>query len=213
MKSKTYQLQKSDSHFVSKTIKTTIAVFLIAVFSISCSKKEPQEVNNTPNKIVEENPLKGIIAAFGTDPNITVASLGDPRYVGYTFKTKVNGKISALQFKNPVNNGDVAIFDKLTKTLIKNEIITGKVSTENTKEIEPIQIEAYREYVIATIVTNAYKYEKKNGSVINFPISAGNVEIVNFIKSSGFPNGATMPTQTINTEFNGDMSFVFLPEK
>ena len=83
-----------------KTIKITIAILAIAIFSISCSKDgEPTTVSVVV--IPEQNPLPGYLFASGFDQILTNrVNSGDYEF-GYSFAPLVNGTMTAIVAKIP----------------------------------------------------------------------------------------------------------------
>jgi hypothetical protein len=206
MKSTINQLQKSDSHFVSKTIKTILALAFVAIIA-SCSKD-----NKTPEVVLAplQDPLREYLEASGFNQGVMEFKNNNQLEVGYSFAPLVNGKITAIVVKIPdVQAGlRVTIWDKVNATVIRTETLDITSSgVEVIKPITPIELFKDKEYFITMNTNDFYIHEKTNLADVTYPFVVGDIKITSY----GFKKLATqtMPTTPYLSQYTGDCSFKF----
>lgn len=187
-------------------MKNLILLF-IAVFFFSCSKSD-----SVTKSYFEQNPLQGYLSISRFEERKD-AYLGSypTRESGFSFIPNVNGKINAIIAALPYDYPDlrVTVWDKASSTVLRTEIIN--VTTPGTnivKQIEPINLQKDKEYVLSYNVKNWYRHEKQLSGDATYPI------VVNDIKITGFYYSVTtaqlIPSTIVNKYYDGDCTFNFL---
>ena len=196
-----------------KTLKATIIVLVLTIFTVSCSKDDAAPTPVTPpvtiNPVIygEENPHFAFISRM---PNITpfINAIGGPSQTGYIFKCTEKGKINAFVVKIPATNSALKVFlwDKVTLALIKSELINvTSANVDITKDITPILLEKNKEYLV-TISTDDYFYHETSSGAVPYPIIAGNIQILGTRSGSG---ELCPQSGGSSNGYSGDISFKF----
>lgn len=201
-----------------KTIKTTIAILALSIFTIcfasslllvSCSKDDappPAPVVIAP----EQNPLPGFLATTGYNQQTNPIINGTIFEQGFSFIPLVNGKITTIVVQLPAIKTDlrVTVWDKANSSILLTEIINiPAANTEITKNITALNLIKDKEYIISFSSDDYYLRSKTDQSAVTYPITIGDIKVTNYLDKSG--SSQTMPTIPRNTGFFGDCSFKF----
>ena len=195
-----------------KKLQNIIAVTLVTIFALSCSKND--EVPITPavvNPIIynEENPFNAFIATMSNSGQVSNSIYGEVQW-GYIFKCTERGKINSLMIKIPVINNALKVYmwDKATLALIKTEIVNVSAANVNIiKIVTPILLEKNKEYVI-TIFSDDYIVHSSPSGAVSYPVVAGTIQILGTLSGvdgacpTGIGNGSS-------NSYRGDVSFNF----
>jgi hypothetical protein len=191
-----------------KNIKTTIAIFIVSFFAISCSKDDSAPTPTPAPVYQEENFLTSFLSQANFPAPFASSNELFATENGLSFKPTVKGKITSFLIKSPQSQDiEVTLWDASTKTkitsltieTIPNTFIKGTLST-------PINLEKGKEYTISFFSDDRYNYEK--ATAISYPVVCGNITITNnlvTISGSGYP--------TINADdkfYSGDCTFTFI---
>lgn len=190
-----------------KNLKTTIAIFALAIALFSCSKKEDSE---TPIIAPEQNPFAGYLVATGFYENTRILTNNRDFEFGFSFIPKVNGKITAIVVKQPEAKADlrVTIWDFATETPIRTiNMGTVLAGIENTKIIAPIDLAKDKKYLISMNTNHYYIHQKSDFSEVVYPFLVGDIEITNYLEKEG--TNQILPTFISNSGILGDCSFKF----
>jgi hypothetical protein len=187
-----------------KTLQTTIAILLISIFAMSCSKDD-ETINS------EQNPLPGFLEKTGFNQK-ELLRVDNPNFLetGFAFIPLVNGKITAVVVKLPVKKLDVrvTIWDKTNESVLLTETIdVTTVNTEITKAITPLNLTKDKEYIISFSVTDCFRRRNTAGIEATYPFTIGDIKITSFNYKGG--PAQAMPTNTDSLEYLGDCSFKF----
>jgi hypothetical protein len=190
-----------------KNLKTTITVLAFSIFAISCSKSDDK-----PSSYQEENFLQGYINNAGL---VYQNEDGGVQYreLAFTFKPLVKGKINAINVKTPQTSGEklyYKIWDKATNALIKplTEINGHTANTNFNFPIDPIVLEKNKEYIFVLQMTNWRVYKKTDNSDIVYPITVGNIVILDKLYKGTQANSISEYNSDLK-EYYGDFSFNF----
>jgi hypothetical protein len=188
-----------------KTLQKTLA-FIALFFLFSCSKDDDVQQTTSYD---EENPLSGYLSVAGFNQMQTLTTVGVYE-LGFSFKPLVKGKINALVLKNPaVVNLRVTIWDATTETPLLSEMVNLPTSNlEVVKPITPLQLEKDKTYRITMQSQTGYAHYKADQSNTTYPITSGNIQIIDFKSGDGttIPTYPTIPYLNI---YGGDCSFKF----
>jgi hypothetical protein len=201
----TYKLKQI---IMKNSIKTIIAIFIVSVIGISCSKDDDK-----PQAPVYQT--EDFLGGFLANANYSsrVAALDEILIAEYglVFKPNVKGEVSALVMNSPKAGVTmrVTLWDKATKAIIKQSNIS--IVTVNTKTYAqinpPIQLTKDKEYVISFKATNRWFHEKTTN--VAYPIVSGNITVLNAVTSSLVVAGDFPINDSDKNRFSGDCSFVF----
>ena len=187
-------------------MKNLILTF-IAVLFFSCSKSESETKN-----YFEQNPLQGYLSISRFEERKD-AYLGSypTRESGFSFIPTVTGKINAIIAALPYAYPSlrVTVWDKASSTVLRTEIINVTTAGTNiVKQIEPINLQKDKEYVLSYNIKNWYRHEKQLSGDATYPI------LVNDIKIKGFYYSETaaqiLTSLVVNKYYDGDCTFNFL---
>jgi hypothetical protein len=209
---------------------------LLGSLFAACSKSSssPNDGGGGTKKYPEENMLKAYLDATAFDKTEVktvgfVNALLDPVVqqgyvgIGLVFTPKVTGTINAITLKLPFNssvnanfkNGisvllwDVADTKKELKTFVVPNFSGGE---EATLKIEPYLLTKGKQYAIATATYIYYNHSySAGGKNATYPVQEGNIRIDKYIYSDPLLlSGAyKFPDRTINSNYSGDLGFVF----
>jgi hypothetical protein len=189
-----------------KTLKTTFAFLVIALFTISCSKSD--EATPTSKVYPEENFLDGYLALSQFNQVTSDITLSAEGELGTEFTPLVTGKITNLKIKIPISNPAlrITLWDKAAVTIIKTE--TVNVATANTLftfDINDIDLVKNKAYIISANSASFYQRTKIGDTNTIYPITSGNIRV------DGVKGGASqiMPTNSVLNYYLGDFSFNF----
>jgi hypothetical protein len=187
-----------------KTLQTTIAILLVSIFALSCSKDDEAI---SP----EQNPLTGFLEQTGFNQK-ELLRIDNPNFIeiGLAFIPLVNGKITAVVVKLPVKKLDVrvTIWDKVTESVLWTETIDiTTANAEITKAITPLSLTKDKEYIISFNVTDCFRRRNTAGLEVAYPFTIGDIKITSFNYKGG--SAQDMPTNTDSLEYLGDCSFKF----
>ena len=192
-----------------KTIKTTITILAIAIFSISCSKDDEQ----APAPVVvipEQNALAGYLTASGFDQKLTnQVNLSDYEF-GYSFIPLVNGTMTAIVAKIPDTHIGmrVTIWDKVAGTVLRTETIdVATAGVEVTKAITALSLIKDKEYFITFNSNDWYDHRKTDNTSVTYPFTVGDIKVTGYSYRTG--TAQAMPNTPITTYYAGDVSFKF----
>jgi hypothetical protein len=182
--------------------KVVFALLLLSVALISCTKKCVKG---------PESPLTGFLAKSTFLRNEPLRQQGVPTdEIGFTFRPKVNGTITAFSIKvpNTVVDVPVTLWDGESKAQIKTVLISTTASDLlATKTITPIAVAAGKTYVISMNTNNSYDYQNADAGTA-YPITVCNIDILNCCYNFGF--GTSYPGGVYaNTKFRGHVDFTF----
>jgi hypothetical protein len=158
-----------------------------------------------------ESPLASFLAKSTFSQTDPLRQQGVPSdEIGFRFRPKVNGSITAFSVKIPNVAADVPVtlWDGVTnmplKTILINVTASDFVTTVPTSAIPLV---AGREYVMSMNTSNSYDYQNADNATA-YPITVCNIEILNACYNFGF--GTSFPGQKFeNTKFRGNVDFVF----
>ena len=191
-----------------KTLKTTIAILALSLFTISCSKDD-----EASKKVYEiENPLAQYLINTGfKNAYPTIPGLGFYE-VGFTFKPLVSGKIISINIKLPdvKNNIKVTIWDLQTQMVVfDNSFNVSTAASNMVFDINPLSLAANKDYVISMNTDSYYVNKASFLSSVNIahPITVGNISILNSRSKSG--NTQILPTTISTSSYSGNCSFNF----
>jgi hypothetical protein len=190
-------------------MKKIISILVLSIFVISCSKSD--DTPSQPKTFPEENFLQGYLNNAGLVYQMEGGGV-QYRELAFTFKPLVKGKINSINVKTPQTAGDLyyKIWDKATNTLIRPLTkITGYSSNVDfNKPIEPIVLEKNKEYVFVLQMTNWRVYKKANDSDVAYPITSGNIVILDKLYNSSQANSIADYSSDLK-QYYGDFSFNF----
>jgi Domain of unknown function (DUF4082) len=192
-----------------KTIKTKIAILMLAFLSISCNKDD-DPAPTPPAANPEVNPLEAyLIATRFSEQTSNQLNQGDYEF-GLSFKPIVNGKITAFVVKIPDANASLrmTIWNKTTASVLKSETINyATAGVEVTKAISPIDVVAGTEYFVTFNSNDWYDRRKTNGTNASYPIIVGDISITGYSFKDG--SAQAMPDSPQLGYYAGDISFKF----
>ncbi|MEO8234968.1 MAG: hypothetical protein ABI549_06100 [Flavobacterium sp.] len=190
-----------------KTIKTTIAILALAIFSISCSKDDEA----TPAVVIpEQNPLAGYLTASGFDQALTNHINSVDYEFGYSFTPLVNGTMTAIVAKIPdIHIGmRVTIWDKVAGTVLRTESIDMiAAGVEVTKAINALTLVKDKEYFITFNSNDWYDHRKTDNSAVTYPFTIEDIKITGYSYATG--TAQAIPNTPQTTYYAGDVSFKF----
>ena len=187
-------------------MKNLILLFIV-IFLFSCSKSDSET-----KTYFEQNPLQGYLSISRFEERITGYIGSNPeRESGFSFIPSVNGKISSIIAALPYTYPSlrVTVWDKASSTVLRTEIINVTTPGINiVKQIESINLQKDKEYVLSYNVKNWYRHDKQLSNNTTYPI------VVNDIKITGFYYSVTtaqlIPSTVVNNYYDGDCTFNFL---
>ena len=189
-------------------------IALLLCFSLTTTFCSKDDAPAPPAALAPlQDPLPGFLVASGFDHGIGSIINVNPtvfRQMGFSFTPLVNGKITAIVLNLPaIRSENVSIYDKATGTILKTERVeVGSPNVQTVKEIEPLTLEANKEYVIAFTSSSWYTHFRSNNTPTIYPITVGDIKITSYCE--GFVYVDIMPTIfTIKNYFSGDCSFKF----
>ena len=194
-----------------KTIKTTIAILALSIFSFSCSKDDAPASQTPVVAASEQNPIPGFLIEtrfnqrVDARPNATTLTF----IYGFSFIPLVDGKITAIVAKLPGANPDlkVTIWDKATgASPIIETINLATANLEVTKSITPLNLVKNKEYVITFSSNDSYKHYRTNETNVTYPITSGDIQITGIGVGTTFEN---LFDNNIRGAYFGDISFKF----
>lgn len=190
--------------------KLYVILAFAAIFSIaSCSNNNDDDHVVQPTNYPVENPLSKYHETAGFTTTTNFINSGDYEF-GLAFSPDVKGKITAITIKLPDTNPNlrVTIWDYTTKTVLRTETLNVTASnTLITKEISELALEKDKKYLITMNSNDWYKRAKADNSNATYPITAGNIKMLEYRWGSG-----TTQTFPVNISLNyngGDLSFNF----
>jgi hypothetical protein len=195
-----------------KILKTTIAILMLTVLFVSCSKNE--ETPPTKNLVIfpEENFLDSFLNTSGL-VQVNTPQITNPIYYtwGFSFKPKVNGTINSIVIKLPSSDGDVKvrIWKVSTQTLLKETSVL--VATNNlvvTKSIEKLPLLKEEEYIITMDANSYFERKRSDNQSVNYPIEANNIKITGILNRS-VTNTFPGLSDARRAYYFGDLSFNF----
>ncbi|AYZ11687.1 DUF4082 domain-containing protein [Chryseobacterium arthrosphaerae] len=183
-------------------------LLLAAVFSAaSCSKDDDEII--TPVTYAVENPLNKYHEAAGFTVTTNFINSGNYEF-GLAFSPDVKGKMTAITVKLPDTNANlrVTVWDYTAKTVLRTETVNVTASnTLITKEISELALEKDKKYMITMNSNDWYKRSKPDNTNAVYPITAGNIKILEYKWGSG--TAQTFPAMTSLDYNGGDLSFNF----
>lgn len=189
-----------------KTLFYTFATVLLLSFT-SCSKDDENTPTDTPVNYPEENPYQSFLNSSGINSNY---NSGNGYYeAGLKFNPTVNGKLTKLFIKLPVDKTDVRItvWDVFNQEVLRTETfesITGNV--EASKNITPLLLEKDKEYIVS-FNSNSWYQRNNTDSNIPYPITIGNIVYTGF---QSIPTiSQSYPSTSHPAAIAGDVSFTF----
>ncbi len=187
-------------------LKKTIATLVVTVILFSCSKSD----DPAPEVLAPlQDPFPGFLETSGLNNIVPSLNLGF-KELGLSFSPLVKGKITAIVVKMPeTQNGlRVTIWDKSTSTVLRTESIDVMTpDTETIKQITPLNLEQFKDYMISINTNDAYYRTKSNQSAISYPFIIGDIKITSFNIKSG--TDQVIPSEIYSDSFRGDFSFKF----
>jgi hypothetical protein len=187
--------------------KIYFGLIIVCIATASCIK-----TNTTPTcPKGPESPLSGFLAKSTFLKNEPLRQQGIATdEIGFTFRPKVNGNITAFSIKVPnvAEDVPVTLWDGTSKAQIKTILISTTASDLlATKSITPIPVTAGKTYVISMNTNNSYDYQNADAGTA-YPITVCNIDILNCCYNFGF--GTSYPGGTYsNTKFRGHVDFTF----
>lgn len=185
-----------------KTIKILTGA-LFAILAVSCSGED-----GNPSYSVE-NPLESFYEQTNLlDTGNRIDS--ESCEFGLVFSPNVKGVMKAITVKLPQANPTlkVTIWDYTTREFLRTEIVD--VSSSNTLVSHPIselELEKDKKYMITMNSNDWYFSGTLDESDIEYPITAGNIEILEFRWT--FAEGQDFPVNVPTFYVRGDLSFDF----
>ena len=197
-----------------KTIKTTIAILALSIFTISCSKDNaPSPAIATELKIYDkENPLPEFLTKANLNNLVPSSPTDGKQEIGLTFKPLVKGSITAIEIKIPfeVSNLIVSIWDFETQQIIRTETINNMNSgTRKIAFITPLTLIKDKRYVISMNTNSYYTYRNVAANVDDYPIIIGNIAVLNTNYSPDTVTNPTYPSTIFIGKYSGNCSFLF----
>ncbi len=198
-----------------KTIQTTIAILVLSIFAISCSK----DADSQSDKVFDtQNPLAGYLETSGFTV-LHAISIDAPNSLGtefgLTFMPLRSGVINSFVVKTPGVNLDmrITIWDKAAATIVRTELINvPEKNSEVVVNIPPIALVKNKEYVFSWKTTSCFILRKPNNQDANYPVTIQDIKIISFKKTNiGANTPYTMPSTPVLQFYNGYSSFNFQP--
>lgn len=195
---------------MKKTIFKTLLIGLMTLSIFSCSKDD----SPSSTSFQEENFFDGYLSTTGFNQEfVEFVNSGNFEF-GLEFAPLVNGSITSLRLKLPDANPSlrVTIWDKVAGTIIKTEIVN--VATANTVynfDIIDIPLVKDKEYAITMNSNDWYNRKKTDGTDATYPLTVGNIKIVNYIWSGGITQN--YPGSESGSYVAGDLSFNFIQKQ
>jgi hypothetical protein len=182
--------------------KFAFALLITSFALVSCTKKCVKG---------PESPLSGFLSKSTFLKNEPLRQQSVPTdEIGFTFRPKVNGTITAFSIKvpNAVMDVPVTLWDGTSKAQIKTILIsTTAADLVATTSITPIPVTAGKTYLISMNSNNSYDYQNADAGTA-YPITVCNIDILNCCYNFGF--GTSYPGAVYaNTKFRGHVDFTF----
>ncbi|WES98538.1 hypothetical protein P2W68_02755 [Chryseobacterium arthrosphaerae] len=180
---------------------------LLCFSAASCSKDDDEII--TPVMYAVENPLNKYHEAAGFTVTTNFINSGNYEF-GLAFSPDVKGKMTAITVKLPDTNASlrVTVWDYTAKTVLRTETVNVTASnTLITKEISELALEKDKKYMITMNSNDWYKRSKPDNTNAVYPITAGNIKILEYKWGSG--TAQTFPAMTSLDYNGGDLSFNF----
>lgn len=194
-----------------KTLKTILALLLLALLTISCSGDDDNN-NKVPVTYVAENPLDSYLTTSGFNQKaVDVKNEGFYEF-GFSFKPTVTGKITSVFAKMPDTNTAlrITLWDASTKTVIHSEkMFVSVANMAFEKTIVPIQVTKDKEYFLSVYSDDWISRTKTDGSSTTYPIVAGNIIITGYAYSLSSATEPVYPSTKRYDYYAGDFSFLF----
>lgn len=191
-----------------KTFKLLIAFLATVTFTISCSKDDENAPTNTPVNYPEENPYQSFLDNSGINDNYTNNGSGYHE-AGLKFRPKVNGKLTKLFIKLPIDKTDlkVTVWDVSSQAVLRTETIESvTANVEASMSITPLSLEKNKEYIVS-FNTNIWYQRNNTDSSIPYPITIGNIVYTGF---QSIPTlSQSYPSTSHPAAIAGDVSFTF----
>ena len=183
-----------------KTIKILSGILLV-IMTISCSSDDSK-----PSYPVE-NPLESFYQQTNLLDTGTRLNAGSNVF-GLVFSPNVKGVMKGITVKLPEANPTlkVTIWDFTTREVLKTETIN--VSSPITLISHPIsglELEKDKKYMITMVSDDWYFRGRLDESDIEYPITTGNIKILEF--RWGYPDGQGFPIYLPTFYVRGDLSF------
>lgn len=200
-------MKKLTTFWNTKSYFTIILFLLFSVSIFNCRSND--DVTPPPTIYPEENPLAAYITNSGFSNSSNFVNSLDYEF-GLVFSPNVNGKIKAITAQLPDSNANlrVTIWDFDTQAVLRTEVVNvSAANTLITKVIAELPLVKDKKYLISMNSNDWYNREKPGGGAAAYPITAGNIKFTGYLWKSGVPQ--TFPTNTDDTYYAGDLSFVF----
>lgn len=186
-----------------------ILAFAAIFFIASCSNSNDDDPVVQPVTYPVENPLSKYHEVAGFTMTTNFINSGDYEF-GLAFSPNVKGKITGITIKLPDINSNlrVTVWDYTTKAILRSETLNvASANTLVTKEIAELALEKDKKYLITMNSNDWYKRAKPDNSNATYPITAGNIKMLEYRWGSGTTQ--TFPSN-VSLDYNGgDLSFNF----
>lgn len=193
---------------MKKSILRTALFLFVSTLMISCSKDD-----DTPS-FQEENFLNAYLAATNfNEANVSFINSGSYEF-GLEFSPIVKGSMTSLRVQLPEANPSlrVTIWDKDAGTIIKTEIVNVAIAnTVYNVDIVDIPLVKDKVYAVSMNSNDWFERKKTDETVATYPITAGNIKVINYLWLSGVSQ--TYPTIVATDYYAGDLSFNFLQQQ
>lgn len=157
-----------------------------------------------------ENPFEEYLALTGFEQDGIMGGAPDPMELGLKIKPAVDGLITGVVIKHPVDAPDirVTIWDVATESILETITVPNVAAgVETTHNITPLQLEHDKEYVVSFNTNAFYTYSRPDVQNATYPINAGNISISEFVFNFGA--NQTYPQNSDLHVYYGDLSFNF----
>ena len=182
-------------------------VIMFAFMATSCSS----DSDSDSSSFTEESPFARFLTLSGYDGQISEIVNGSTTASwGLIFQPTAKGTITALVIKSPAAKTglNVKIWDA-DRNLLRTEIVNiPTANVETVIPIEPLALQKNNVYAISMFSNSVYYRTRTDSGIVPFPITVGNIKILNVGQNSSSPSHA-YPYEN-QSNYCGDLCFKFL---
>lgn len=196
-------------NFILSATMKLLSILLTTTFLIIGCKKEEEPKPQFP----EESFFQEFITQSGFDKiKVPVVNWETSYELGINFSPLVSGKINAIKIALPHTSPTlkVTLWEVSTRTIINQLTVKiDQAETYSTLEIQPIPLEKSKKYILSMQTNSFFTYYRTNHIRAEYPYTVGNIVINNSHYEISPDGNPIYPAQTIDTQFYGNIDFVF----